>query len=131
MYGALGSFNQTAFSYLAGGQRISKKLVGNLIGGLMVFSFFYLSKIKSNILSRWLTSNTKNWQATPTLGTEMFAQGNHQIFDPSLLTNKLRLVFMGMKQKKIQNGRLKKTEFFKIANSQYFFMKISWIGRIE
>ena len=41
---------------------------------------------------------------------------------------------MGMKQKKkiwkkiIQNGRLKKTEFFKIANSQYFFMKILWIG---
>jgi hypothetical protein len=25
---------------------------------------------------------------------------------------------MGMKQKKIQNGRLKKTEFFKTANSQ-------------
>ena len=31
-------------------------------------------------------------------------------------------------QNKIQNGRLKKTEFFKIANSQYFFVKISWIG---
>ena len=27
-------------------------------------------------------------------------QGNHQNFDPSLLTNKLWLVFMGMKQKK-------------------------------
>jgi hypothetical protein len=35
---------------------------------------------------------------------------------------------MGMKQKKIQNGRLKKTEFFNSANSQYFFSKISWIG---
>jgi hypothetical protein len=42
---------------------------------------------------------------------------------------------MGMKQKKkyflknkIQNGRLKKTKFFKTANSQYFFSKISWIG---
>jgi hypothetical protein len=41
---------------------------------------------------------------------------------------------MGMKQKiffvkkKIQNGQLKKTEFFKIANSQNFFAKISWIG---
>jgi hypothetical protein len=41
---------------------------------------------------------------------------------------------MGMKQKKkkwkknLQNGRLKKTDFFKIANSQIFFVKISWIG---
>jgi hypothetical protein len=30
---------------------------------------------------------------------------------------------------KIQNGPLKKSEFFKTANSQYFFSKISWIGR--
>ena len=30
--------------------------------------------------------------------------------------------------KKIQNGRLKKRSFFKIANSQYFLVKISWIG---
>ena len=29
--------------------------------------------------------------------------------------------------KKNQNGRLKKTEFFKIANSQKLFVKISWI----
>ena len=29
---------------------------------------------------------------------------------------------------KNKNGRLKKTEFFKIANSQYFFVKILWIG---
>ena len=51
-----------------------------------------------------------------------------QNFDPSLLTNKLWLIFMGKKQKKIQNGRLKKSAFFKIANSQNFFVKISWIG---
>ena len=43
------------------------------------------------------------------------------------------LVFIEMKQKKIvekknQNGRLKKTSFSSSANSQYFFMKISWIG---
>jgi hypothetical protein len=44
---------------------------------------------------------------------------------------------MGIKQKKrnIQNGRLKKTEFFKIANSQTFFSKISqigpWVSRID
>ena len=38
-------------------------------------------------------------------------------------------------EKKIQNGRLKKSSFFKIANSQNFFAKISeigpWISRIE
>ena len=51
-----------------------------------------------------------------------------QNFGPSLLTSKFWLVFMGIKQKKKifekknQNGRLK------IANSQYFFVKISWIG---
>ena len=62
-------------------------------------------------------------------------QGNYQNFQKSLLTNKLWDVFMGMKQnfffflkKKIQNGRLKKSAFFKIANSQFFFVKISWIG---
>ena len=32
-------------------------------------------------------------------------------------------------KKKIQNGRLKKMMFFKIANSQYFFLKILWIRR--
>jgi hypothetical protein len=31
-------------------------------------------------------------------------------------------------KKKIQNGRHKKTEIFKIANSQKNFAKISWIG---
>jgi hypothetical protein len=31
-------------------------------------------------------------------------------------------------EKKNQNGRLKKTAFFKIANSQNFFVEISWIG---
>ena len=30
--------------------------------------------------------------------------------------------------KKIQNGRFSKWPFFKIANSQNFFMKILWIG---
>ena len=50
-------------------------------------------------------------------------QSNHQNFNPSLLTNKLWLVFMKMKQKN-QNGRLKKRSFFKIANSWYFFVKI-------
>jgi hypothetical protein len=31
-------------------------------------------------------------------------------------------------EKKIQNGRIKKTEFLKIVNSQHFFTNISWIG---
>ena len=35
---------------------------------------------------------------------------------------------MGMKQKQIENGQLKKTEFFKTAISQKIFEKISWIG---
>ena len=38
-------------------------------------------------------------------------------------------------EKKIQNGQLKKTEIFKIANSQIFFTKISqigpWVSRID
>ena len=38
-------------------------------------------------------------------------------------------------KKKIQNGRLKKSSFFKIANSQNFFTKISqmgpWVSKIE
>jgi hypothetical protein len=50
---------------------------------------------------------------------------------------------MGMKQKKkqfflkknFQNGRLKNSEFFKIANSQKIFAKSSqigpWVGRID
>jgi hypothetical protein len=43
---------------------------------------------------------------------------------------------MEMKQKKNQNQnqnqncRLKNTEFFKIANSQSFFVKILWIGSL-
>ena len=61
-------------------------------------------------------------------------QGNHQNFKKSLLSYKCGLIFIGMKQKKIffekkiQNGRLKKTAIFNSPNSQYFFMKISWIG---
>ena len=53
-----------------------------------------------------------------------------QNFDPFLLTNltcchgKKHFFFQ---KKKLQNDRLKKTTFFKIANSQNFFIKISWI----
>ena len=54
---------------------------------------------------------------------------NYKDWVPSILTHNLCLIFMGMKQfffflkKKIQNGRLKKRSFFKIANSQYFLWK--------
>ena len=55
---------------------------------------------------------------------------------------KAKLIFMGMKQKVIsflkkknQDGRLKKTEFFIQANSQYFSAKNSgidsWVSRIN
>ena len=44
-------------------------------------------------------------------------------------------IFFFFRKKKIQNGRLKKSSFFKIANSQNFFAKISqigtWVSRIE
>ena len=60
-------------------------------------------------------------------------QGNHQNLEPSLLTNKFWLVFMGLKQKKTlkkknQNGWLKKTDFFQNRQYSIFFVKISWIG---
>ena len=69
-------------------------------------------------------------------------QGKRQNFDPSILPHKFGLIFIGLKQKKffflekkVQNGRLKKTEIFKIANSQNFFRKIlqigPWVSRID
>ena len=38
----------------------------------------------------------------------------------------ISLRLSNLKQKKNQNGPLKKTEFFNSDNSQYFFVKISW-----
>ncbi len=43
------------------------------------------------------------------------------------LFNKMKQKKKNLK-KKIQNGRLKKRSFSSSANSQYFFVKISWIG---
>ena len=61
-------------------------------------------------------------------------QSNHQNFDPSLVSYKCWLIFIGMKQKN-QNSWLKKTEIFNSPNSQYFFAKISgigpWVSRIN
>ena len=67
---------------------------------------------------------------------------NNKNWVPSILTHNLWLIFMGMKQKKIffskkkiQNGRLKKTEFFNFVKSWANSAKISWIrswvSRIE
>jgi hypothetical protein len=47
-------------------------------------------------------------------------------FQPILDTQVALIDFHG--DEDFQNGRLEKTEFFKIANSQVFFVKISWIG---
>ena len=60
-------------------------------------------------------------------------QGIHQNFDKSLLTYKCWLIFMRMKQnffwkKKIKMADSKKRSFSSSTNSQYFFMKISWIS---
>ena len=48
-------------------------------------------------------------------------QGNHQNFDPStiLATQETLTDFHGNEAKKIQNGRLKKTECFNSENFQY------------
>ena len=59
-------------------------------------------------------------------------QGNHQNFDPSLLTNKLWLVFMGMKKKKSKskwptqkNNVFQNRQFsiFFCENFDFFFFK--------
>ena len=46
----------------------------------------------------------------------------------TFLTYNCWLIFMRMKQKKIQNCRLKKRSFSSPTNSEYLFSKISWIG---
>ena len=57
------------------------------------------------------------------------SQGNHENFDPSLVLKKLWLIFMEMKQKKIEQKNSKwpiqKTEIFKTTNFQTFFANIS------
>ena len=61
-------------------------------------------------------------------------QGNHQNFNPSLLSKKLWLILMGMKQfffffeKKYSKWPTQKNLDFQTTNSQYFFVKISGIG---
>ena len=42
--------------------------------------------------------------------------------------NKMKQIFFFFLKKKIQNGCLKKRSFSSSANSQYFFVKILWIG---
>jgi hypothetical protein len=45
------------------------------------------------------------------------------LFDKMKLKKKSKKI-----KKKIQNGHLKKRSFSSSANSQYFFVKILWIG---
>jgi hypothetical protein len=47
---------------------------------------------------------------------------------PFGLFNKMKQKVFVFLKKKIQNGRLKKRSFSSSANSQYFFVKILWIG---
>jgi hypothetical protein len=44
------------------------------------------------------------------------------------LFNKMKQKKKKLLKKKIQNGHLKKRSFSSSTNSQYFFVKISWIG---
>ena len=59
-------------------------------------------------------------------------QENRQNFDPSILPYKFGLIFMRMKKKnwrkKFKMADFSKWPFFKIANSRFFFAKISEIG---
>ena len=67
--------------------------------------------------------------------SELFAgnQGNHQNFVPSLESHKLWLIWIGMKQKKIQNGRFSwknienwwswKSQFFCVGHFEFFCFK--------
>ena len=63
--------------------------------------------------------------------------GNHKNFYLCLISKNFWLILMELKQKsfffffwkiKFKMADLKKSAFFKIANSKYFFLKISWIG---
>ena len=64
-------------------------------------------------------------------------QGNHQNLGPSLLSFKCWLIFIEMKQKIFQNGRLKKQQlrFAKQPILKTFFAKIlgidTWVSRID
>ena len=82
--------------------------------------FHYFSRMEGN---PWVVESIK-------ISTHPFYHINLGWF--SWKWSKKNLFFF---EKKIQNGRLKKSSFFKIANSQNFFTKISqmgpWVSRIE
>ena len=70
-----------------------------------------------NVWSRWFLAGN---------------QGSHQNFVPSLTSKNLWQIFVEMKQIffKVQNSRLKKIEFFKIANFQKIFARRLVLGSI-
>jgi hypothetical protein len=94
----------------------------------ILFQFFFMYTRDRNVWGGWFLAGN---------------QINHQNFENSLLTNNHWRVFVTIKQNiffffiffKFQNGRLKKSAFFKIANSQKKFVKISgigpWVSRID
>ena len=88
--------------------------------------------LDSHLFATYLpTKGIVSWECKCTLAIKMFGTGQKVSFrfDPSLLTNKLWLIFMGLKQKKISKWPTqKKTQIFKTASSWKFFAKILWIG---
>ena len=86
----------------------------------------------SEILETWIYTHAHLWFPPSFLAVNHHYNKN---WVQSILTHNLWLIFMGMKQKKFffekikfKMADLKKRSFFKIANSQYFFVKISWSG---
>ena len=101
------------------------------------FCHLYKCEFEKNLTQLWLRIVTYTRDRNVLSMWFLAAnQGNHQNFDPSLLTNKLWHVFKRIKQNffiffKFFFSKLltEKSAFFKIANSQNLFSKISWIGR--
>ena len=85
------------------------QLLSHLYGGVSTFSKFSIDVVHCRLKC---------------LGGEWFLAGNqknHQNFDPSLLTNKLWLVFMGMKQKKNSKWPTQKKVIFQNRQFSIFF----------
>ena len=82
-------------------------------------------------VSRWVLSHEPVLLTQPLIhwGAEMFGVGDFWL-ETRVITKISTHPFMGMKQNRIlfQNGQLKNTEIFIIANSQHFFTKRSGIG---
>ena len=73
----------------------------------------------------------KSWPKTLWAGN----QGNHQNFDPSLLTKNLWLLFMGLRKNILKWSAQKKTYVFQNRQFSIFFAKLigfgPWVSRIN